>query len=153
MAKGPIRHVGKTGAKRPPDLGATPGLVKTAHGDVVPVTAPLVFAVPIVVNPQALRRRVEALEQEALSIIEAAVRVPEAGINEDQYRAHRIRLQAAGRILGFRKGGLPRSLVEAAGPSKPIRLRWGDARPVNMPLHTPRTIDVTADSEDDDNDS
>ena len=67
MAKGPIRHVGKTGAKRPPDLGATPGLVKTTHGDVVPVTAPLVSAVPIVVDPQALRRRVEALEQEALS--------------------------------------------------------------------------------------
>jgi hypothetical protein len=37
MAKGPIRHVGKTGAKRPPDLGATPGLVKTTHGDVVPM--------------------------------------------------------------------------------------------------------------------
>jgi hypothetical protein len=109
MAKGPIRHVGKTGAKRPPNLGATPGLVKTTHGDVVPVTAPLVSAVPMVVDPQALRRRVEALEQEALS--------------------------------------------EAAGPSKPIRLRWGDGRLVNMPLHTPRTIDVTADSEDDDNDS
>jgi hypothetical protein len=37
MAKGPIRHVGKTGAKRPADLGATPGLVKTTHGDVVPM--------------------------------------------------------------------------------------------------------------------
>ena len=88
-----------------------------------PITAPLVSAVPIVVDPQALRRRIEAL-----SIIEAAVRVPEAGINEGQYRAHRIRPPGRWQDSGFRKGGLPRSLFEAAGPSKPIRLRWGDGR-------------------------
>lgn len=81
-------------------------------------------------------------QQQAERVLDDALAVDAArGIDEDQYRAHRVRLLAADRILGFRRGAVPLPKVgevEARDGERVIRLRWANGQLVNMPaLHKP----------------
>jgi hypothetical protein len=100
----------------------------------------------------------ERLVKDAVEAVSAAVRAPlDDAMTEERYRAHRVRLLGADRILGFRKGGLPMPTpkalgigeLELKGGATVIRLRWADGAPVVLPLHDPHAARGARDQDED----
>jgi len=84
----------------------------------------------------------ERLLQDAVTAFRDAGRAPlDDSMTEERYRAHRVRMLAADRILGFRKGGPPRPTPRALklgqldlkDGDRVIRRQWADGRLVKMP--------------------
>jgi hypothetical protein len=126
---------------------------QTADGPVLAAVVPQLAAVELsAVDPLAdeWRRR----QHEALAVIDAGLGLARPGveIEEGRYRALRIALGAADRVLGFRRGAVPLPTPEALGApaslslrERRVTVRWADGRTVASPirpLHEPSDDDA-----------